>query len=106
MRDWKWSPAEKTIARKAFNLAFDREIDALILEAKKRTARIGKASELWDLERWLGERRTHLDRDYDYRYSVLPFVFARLLRDDRLSEEDLSGLDRQKLDAIRLLAGL
>lgn len=91
---------------KSLHLAFDREIDALILEAKKRTARIGKASELWDLERWLGERRTHLDRDYDYRYSVLPFVFARLLRDGRLSEEDLSGLDRQKLDAIPLLAGL
>jgi hypothetical protein len=29
---------------------------------------------------------------YDYRYSVLPLVFGNLIREGRLSEEELHGL--------------
>jgi len=104
MREWKWSPAEKAVARRAFDLALSRELDAVLREAKERAARIGKASELWDLEHWLGEQRRRIDRDFDYRYSVLPQVFANLLRDGRLTEDDLLGLAPNKLDAIRHMA--
>ncbi|MFZ0663872.1 MAG: hypothetical protein WAM66_14360 [Acidobacteriaceae bacterium] len=69
--------------------------------ARDRAARITEAPDLWELERWLGERRRRIDRTFDYRYSVLPVVFANLLRDGRLSENDLHGLDLDKLDAIR-----
>lgn len=104
MRDWKWSPAEKTVARRAFDLALSRELEAVIREAKDRAARITEASELWDLEHWLAERRHRIDRTFDYRYSALPIVFATLLRDGRLSEDDLRGLAPDKLDAIRHMA--
>jgi hypothetical protein len=56
---------------------------------------------LWDLENWLTERRQEIDKRYDYRYSVLPLVFAQLLRDGRLTEDDLHGLEQEKLDVIR-----
>jgi hypothetical protein len=45
--------------------------------------------------------RREIDRRYDYRYSVLPLVFAHLLRDGRLTEDDLHGLGQGKLDLIR-----
>ena len=101
MRELKWSPAEKTVARRAFDLALGKELEALILEAKDRAARIGGPPELWDLEGWLTERRREIDRRYDYRYSILSLVFAYLIRDGRLTEDHLRGLEQEKLDLIR-----
>jgi hypothetical protein len=49
----------------------------------------------------LTERRQEIDKRYDYRYSVLPMLFAQLLRDGRLTEDDLHGLGQEKLDVIR-----
>jgi Photoprotection regulator fluorescence recovery protein len=103
-RDWKWTPAEKAVARKAFNLALSRELEGAVREAKERAARITETSDLWELEAWLGEQRRRIDRDFDYRYSVLPHVFATLLRDSRLTEDDLLGLAPDKLEAIRHIA--
>lgn len=104
IRDWKWSPAEKTVARAAFDRALSREFEAIIRETKDRAARIREASELWKLERWLSERHRQIGQTFDFRYSVLPFVFSTLLRDGRLSEDDLQGLAEDKLNAIRDLA--
>ena len=101
MYDLKWSHAEKTVARRAFDLALGQELEALLQEAKGRAARIEEPSELWDLESWLTERRREIDRMYDYRYSILPLVFAQLFRDGRLTEDDLHGLGQEKLDLIR-----
>jgi len=104
MREWKWSPAEKTAARRAFDLALSRELYAVIREAKERAARITEASDLWELEVWLGEQHRRIDRDFDYRYSVLPLVFANLLREGRITEDDLHGLAPNKLDSIGHMA--
>jgi hypothetical protein len=54
----------------------------------------------------LTKRRRGIDRRYDYRYSILPLVFAYLLRDGRLSEDDLSGLGQEKLDLIRMVSAI
>jgi hypothetical protein len=78
-----------------------KELGALLQEAKGRAARIEEPSELWDLESWLTERRREIDQRYDYRYSILPLVFAQLLRDGRVTEDDLHGLGQEKLDLIR-----
>ena len=101
MYELEWSQAEKKVARRAFDLALGKDMDALILEAKDRAAKIGEPSELWALEGWLTERRREIDRKYDYRYSILPLVFARLLRAGRLTDDDLRGLGQEKLDVIR-----
>ena len=104
MRDWKWSQAEKIVARQAFGQALHREEQDLIREAQNRAARIEEISELWDLERWLTQRRREMERQYDYRYSVLPFVFATLLQQGRLRESDLHGLALEKIELIRHMA--
>jgi hypothetical protein len=79
-------------------------LEAVVGEAKDRAAKIKEPSELWELERWLTERRIGIDRKYDYRYSVLPLVLATLLREGRLTQDDLRGLGQDKLQAIRRAA--
>ena len=101
MQDLKWSATEKVIARKAFNLALERELQAVILEAKSKAAKIQEPPGLWDLEQYLTQRRQEIDRIYDYRYSVLPLVLANLLSNGRLVEEELHGLGEDKLGWIQ-----
>jgi hypothetical protein len=104
MHDLKWSAAEKVIVRKAFNLALKRELQTVILEAKSKAAKIQEPSGLWDLEQYLTQRRQEIDRIYDYRYSVLPLVFANVLSNGRLSADELHGLgeDIQRCSSISL----
>jgi hypothetical protein len=101
MHDLRWSAAEKVIARKAFNLALERELQAVILEAKSRAAKIQQPSDLWDLEQYLTQRRQEIDRTYDYRYSVFPLVLGKLLSNGRLVEDELHGLGEDKLGWIQ-----
>jgi hypothetical protein len=75
-----------------------------MIEAKKRAAEIQQPSDLWELERYLTERRTKIDRQYEYKYSVLIFVFGNLIRQGRLTEQELQGLNQDKLDAIQRYA--
>jgi hypothetical protein len=104
MRDMKWSHAEKIIARKAFDQALEREFEVVIREAKQMAARIEQPSDLWELEGYLTRSRKEIERMYDYRYSVLPLVFGNLIREGRLSEEELHGLADDKLAHIRSYA--
>ncbi|HME11252.1 MAG TPA: hypothetical protein VKF79_00215 [Candidatus Acidoferrum sp.] len=101
IRDLKWSREEKAVARKAFDLALKRELESVMMEAKKRAERIQEPSEVWDLERYLTDRRTQIDRQYEYKYSVLIFVFSNLIREGKLTEQELQGLNEDKLGAIR-----
>lgn len=106
MRDLKWSPAEKAIARKAFERALQRELEEVIQEAKDKAGKIEQPSDLWDLEHYLTKCRHEIDRKYDYRYSILPIVFGTLVREGRLSAEDLQGLGPDKLEYIRRVVAL
>jgi hypothetical protein len=106
MRDLNWSHEEKAVARKAFDLALQRELEAVMIKAKKRAAKIQQPSDLWDLERYLTDRRTQIDRQYEYKYSVLILVFGNLIQQGMLSERELEGLSQDKLDAIRRYVSL
>jgi len=106
MRELKWSPAEKAIARKAFDRALQQELEEVIRETKEMAAKIAEPSELWELEHYLTKRRKEIDRKYDYKYSVLPMVFGVLIREGRLREEELHGLGEDKLGHIRGCATL
>jgi Photoprotection regulator fluorescence recovery protein len=100
MRDLRWSPAEKAIARKVFESAVQQELEAVVRETKAMAAKIQQVGDVWDLEYYLTKRRQEIDRQYDYRYSVLPEVFGNLIRKGRIREEDLHGLSDDKLDYI------
>ncbi len=99
-----WSKSEKAIARKAFDAALKRELHEVIQEAKKMALQIKEPSDLWDLEYYLTQRRKEIDRKYDYRYSQLTHVFGKLLYEKRLHEEELRGLQEDKLNSIRSVA--
>ena len=99
-----WSKSEKLIARTAFDAAMGRELHEVIQEVKKMANQIQQSSDLWDLESYLTQRRKEIDRKYDYRYSQLTHVFGRLLHEGRLREEELRGLQEDKLTSIRSFA--
>jgi hypothetical protein len=101
MRDLTWSHAERVIAREAFRRALEREFREVITKTKEMAKNIEQPADLWELEGALSDSRKDIDRRYDYRYSVLPLVFGNLVRQGRLSMEELSGLWEDKLKAIR-----
>ena len=100
----KWSKSEKVIARTAFDAALGRELHDVIQKTKQLANQIQQSSDLWDLEHYLTERRREIDRKYDYRYSRLTHVFGKLLYEKRLREEELRGLQEDKLNSIRSVA--
>ena len=59
------------------------------------------ASEMWEIEDYLHHERREIVELFDYRYSQLPLVFARLIRDGHLDESRLAGLSEEKRDIIR-----
>ena len=99
----KWSSAEKKVAREAFERAYEREIAALLKEVRAKASAMTELNELWQLHDFLSARRHEIDGKYDYRYSTLIFVFARLVRDGWLHLDELESLDRDKLAKIAAL---
>ena len=99
-----WSRSEKAIARKAFDAALKRELHEVMQETKQIASHINEPDDLWDLERYLTERRKDIDRKYDARGSRLKDVLGRLLYENRLEEEDLRGLREEKMKSIRAFA--
>ncbi len=101
MRDLHWSAKEKDIARRAFDRALRRELQATIREAKQMAEKIKDAPELWEFEQYLTKRRKEIDAKYEYKYSVLLLVLADLVREGRISLDELDGLAEDKLRCIR-----
>ena len=101
MRELKWSSTEKAIARRCFDRALQRELDAAIQSTKEMAAQIRRAPELWELEHHLTQLRKEIDRKYEYKYSTLVLVFADLVREGKLDPDDLRGLSEDKLRYVR-----
>jgi hypothetical protein len=99
-----WSKSGKAIARTAFDAALKRELQDVMDKTKQMANQIKKPADVWELEYYLTERREQINRKYDYRYSQLRHVFGRLLYEGRVSEEELRGLQEDKLKSIRSLA--
>jgi hypothetical protein len=99
-----WSKSEKAIARTAFHAALKRELHEVMQETKKMASQINEPDDLWELERYLTERRKDINHKYDSRGSRLKDVLGRLLYENRLSENDLRGLREDKMKSIRSFA--
>ena len=104
MSETDWSKREKEIARKAFKIAYDREQQAIMEDIRKRISEVSDLAELWRLQEDLTEKRKEINEKYDYRYSVLNLVFARLISEGWLQKEDLEGLSDEKLEEIRRIS--
>lgn len=101
--DNEWSTIEQKIAREAFDRAYEREISALIETVRERASTLLALEDLWHLHDFLSAKRHQIDGKYDYRYSVLIFVFANLVKDGWLKLDELEGLERNKLAKIAAL---
>lgn len=95
MYDLKWSPSEKKIARRAYEAALDAALSGIMAEFKAKVAAAVTPSDMWAIEDYLRVRRREIDELFDYRYSQLPFVFARLIRDGHLDEARLAGCQKK-----------
>jgi hypothetical protein len=104
VNDWKWSDAEKRLAQRVYEEARLAELAETLADFKARAAAAPTVDEMWPLEGHLRSRRRELEEKYQYRYSQLPFLFARLLREGRVHASQLAGLSSDKLEAIRRMA--
>ncbi len=104
MSEIGWSIIEENVAQEAFNKAYQREITTLIEEVRERASTIAEINDMWLLHDFLSARRHDIDGKYEYRNSVLIFVFARLVKEGWLKIDELEGLDGDKLAKIAALA--
>jgi hypothetical protein len=106
MNDFKWSKKEKSIARAAFDKAYEKECNQIIGKLKEKSLRLSDPEDIWELHDYLIEIRKEIDDKYDYRYSALIMVFAILLKQHWLKIEELEGLSDYKIDRIKSLANI
>ncbi|MDG4880717.1 hypothetical protein [Mesorhizobium sp. WSM4884] len=103
--DLKWSPSEKKVARRAFDAALEVALGKTMAELKSKVSGVTTPAAMWDIEDYLRQQRLKIDRMFDYRYSQLIVVFAVLIREGYLDENQLSGLSEDKRNEIhRILA--
>ncbi len=106
MHHVKWSKAEKKIARKAFDLAYERECAGLIRKIQAKAEKLSDPDDIWKLHNFMKKEIRNIGQTYDYRYSVLIWVLARLVKDGWLTIDDLKGLSEDKLKRINNLMDL
>ena len=101
MHDLKWTASEKKTARAAFDEARKTALAKVISEFKAKAKAASTPSDMWEIESYLREQRRDINEVFDYRYSQLPLVFARLIYRGYLDENRLAGLSDDKRQSIR-----
>jgi hypothetical protein len=99
----KWSKTGREAARRAFERVYLKECAAIAAKTREMAATASEPEDLWRIHDLLTRERRWTDEKYDYRYSVLLFVFARLLNEGWIAEADIQGLADDKIEAIRYL---
>ena len=87
----------------AFDNAYKRECEEIINRSREIANSASTPDDIWQLYDFLDEKRKEIYIKYDYRYSVLIPVFARLLKEGWITAGDLEGLKEDKLKRIRYL---
>jgi hypothetical protein len=106
MKRIMWSKEEKALARRAFEKAYRREVDELANRVKRIANAANTPEDIWQLHDFLTKKRRETDEKYDYRYSVLIWVFGRLIREGWIGLDDLKGLNEDKILIIKNLVDL
>jgi len=99
-----WTASEQTIAREAFDKAYGRAIEQLVLVVRHRAAALSSAESIWALHDFLSIERHTIEGRFDFRLEGLLFVFASLVKEDLLKLEELEGLEADKLAKISAMA--
>jgi hypothetical protein len=104
LTETQWSPGEEKIAKTAFDIAYRREVASMMAEVQRQAQAATNPDELWKLHDFLSARRHDLDGKYDFRRSMLIFVFAQLVKEHWLELRELEGLSSDKIAKVKALA--
>jgi hypothetical protein len=66
-----------------------------------KTDNLSKPKNICNLNNFINKKLKEIGKKYDYRYSVLILVFARLISDGWLDYNDLKGVAENKIDRIK-----
>ncbi|MFM7888873.1 MAG: hypothetical protein ACKPCM_19755 [Pseudanabaena sp.] len=100
----EWTETEENIARKAFETAYQREINDLMDAVKHKAVALAAIEDMWHLHDFLSAKRHEVDGKYDYCLPMLVFVFAGLVKDGWLNLSELDGLNPDKIAKISALS--
>jgi len=100
----EWSQQEQEIAHQALRLAYERETSTVVTLVREKAGELEALEDLWKLHDYLSARRHDIDGKYDDTYSMLVFVFARLVKEGWLKIEELEGLDRAKVSKVNIMS--
>ncbi len=103
MIEESWSKKEKAVAKRAFENAYEKECKDLIEKIQKRANEAKEPNDIWRLHNFLRKRIKEVEGKYDYRYSMLVFVFARLMKEGWITLAEIEGLGENKIAKIRYL---
>ena len=99
-----WTDAEQTIAKDAFDRAYQRAIEQLIQRVKSSVNALENADGVWQLHDSLSIERHTIEGRFDFRLQGILFVFASLVKEGLLDLDELSGLESQKLAKITAMS--
>lgn len=103
---YKWTQAEKVIARRIFDRAYEKECTNILNKIKEMLSKDKNPKIIWIIEEYLNKERIKIERKYDYRYSVLIIVFGQLVRDGLIEKSDLQGLGQEKIERITSIGSM
>jgi hypothetical protein len=95
-----WTQIEEDVARRAFEIAYKRETNALIDSVRHKASCLTEIEDMWHLHDFLSAKRHEVDGRYDYNLPMLVFVFAGLIKDGWITLKELEGLNSDKIAKI------
>ena len=95
----RWSKSDKKIARELFELAKKRDYEDLLKLIQLKSQNFITPQSI--LKDFLNFKAKEFDQKYDYRYSILDDVFAKLILENLLNLNDLKLLSKEKQEQIK-----
>ena len=99
-----WTLEEQELARRVFDRALHREVEALIETLRSQSSALRGRDDVWQLHDFLSIQRHAIEGRQEFQLSGLLFVFADFVRDGLASLEELDGLSPDKLAKISAMA--
>ncbi|MEX0589260.1 MAG: hypothetical protein WD136_08385 [Cyanobium sp.] len=99
-----WTDSEQAVVKEAFDRAYCRAVDQLVVSIREKSALLNNADSVWQLHDYLSIERHTIEGRFDFRLDGILFVFASLVKDGLLQISELSGLDAEKLAKIEAMS--
>ncbi|MEB3202173.1 MAG: hypothetical protein VKK05_05070 [Synechococcus sp.] len=99
-----WTTSEQAVAREAFDRAYGRAVDQLVVTVRSKSEQLNSAETVWQLHDYLSIERHTIEGRFDFRLDGILFVFASLVKDSLLKIDELAGLDAEKIAKIEAMS--